>query len=187
MLHPQEVAEEVVVPLNHLEAVVEGVEEHRKKEGEEEVVVEVEHQTKEPEEAEGVQDEYLKGKAGKEEHEIVLEEGGGSKAVRLHEGFWVAIEGRLEVVVEVEHARDRDSGVLEALKLCVRLEKEEEQHELSVEGAVMWLPPLESLGAEGVVEGRVLHQVLHSMMREVYREQSQAEQTCPHQLWEVVL
>lgn len=57
----------------------------------------------------------------------------------------MAIEGHLEVVVEVEHARDCDLEVLEAPKLCVRLEMEGGHHNPSVEEVVMQLPPLVSL------------------------------------------
>lgn len=67
--------------------------------------------------------------------------------VQLHEGFLVATEELLEVVVEVEHARDCGLEVLEAPKLCVRLGMEGGHHDPSVEEAVMQLPPLVSLEA----------------------------------------
>lgn len=67
--------------------------------------------------------------------------------MQLHEGFLVAIEGHLEVVEEVEHARDCGLEVLEAPKLCVRLGMEEGHHDPSVEEVVMQLPPLVSLEA----------------------------------------
>jgi hypothetical protein len=59
----------------------------------------------------------------------------------------VAIEGHLEVEEVEEHARDCGLEVLEAPKLCVRLEKEERHHDPSVEEVVMQLPPLVSLEA----------------------------------------
>lgn len=67
--------------------------------------------------------------------------------MRLHEGFSVVTEGHLEVEEVVEHAWDCGLEVLEALRLCVRLEKGEGHHDRSGEEAVMQAPPLGSLEA----------------------------------------